>query len=139
MDEATRARLEHVVLGTWPILTLDRGDVLALLTAYDALRAERDAARADYRALWDEHKEDREETTRVMIGWQHKAEAAEQRATRLAALEAAARAWARHRAIARDPQTEPDVYWANTQRLVQTERELAEAVAALDGPAGEAG
>jgi hypothetical protein len=40
MDDATRARLEHVVAaGTWPILTLSRGDVLDLLNAYDAQAA----------------------------------------------------------------------------------------------------
>lgn len=37
MDDATRARLEHVVSGTWPVLTLARGDVLALLQAHDAI------------------------------------------------------------------------------------------------------
>lgn len=56
---------------------------------------------------------------------------------RLAALEEAARAWARYRAIARDPKTGPAAYWANTTVLVEAERTLDAAVAHLAAPPGE--
>jgi len=105
-----------------------RDDVLFLLGALAAAEAARD------RAL-----EDRYELQECLlrqkgtIDWQFgKIKAAEQRASRLAALEQAARAWHRHRAIACDPQTPPDVWWANTSPLVQAERALADTVQALD-------
>ena len=70
LDPATRARLEARLRSTWPLVTLDRGDVLAVLAALDAAVAERDAAierREDCNA-WHQEAERERNQLRVKVG-----------------------------------------------------------------------
>ncbi len=69
MDNTARARLETAAQGATGWAWVSAADVRALL-------AERDALQQEVRDLCTEIQEEREETTQVMIGWQHKAEAA---------------------------------------------------------------
>ncbi len=102
----------------------------ALIVAQTA-RATAEAERAHYHDLWVAACAERDihlATGRQVAACLEK----------LGALEAAARAWAHYRTIARDPKTLPEVWWENTGRLVAAESALDAAVAALDGVAREA-
>lgn len=116
----------------------DRDEMDSKATRYRVALETLEAERDHYHALWVQACAARDAADAYRAEWQALAaeyrRIAQRRSAERDALETVARDWAHYRAIARNPQTPPDVWWENTRRLVIAEDVLADAATAGTTP-----